>query len=177
MIDHAVGRATQHERWRYWTARIFAASQGRGAVAPFVDDRPPAAVGLLLAAVKSPAHLAWVRKQMRYNLRADGREGSVAISPALLAARYVLLHGAGMATSLWRLGDAVEAVTGEALAREGYPEPGGALYLLLRLEAELPLPGGLTAEALAAARGEGGGSHAAPVLRTLAWLFALGEPS
>jgi len=177
VIEHAAGRATQHERWRYWTTQIFAdPPQGRGAVAPLVDDRPPADVGLLVATLKSPAHLAWVRKQMRYNLRADGREGSVAISPALLAARYVLLHGEGVATCLWRLGDAVEAVTGETLAALEYPEPGGTLYLLLRLEAELLLPEAPTAESLAAARGAGGGSRSAPVLRTLAWLFAQAEP-
>jgi len=171
VIDHAAGRATQHERWRYWSSQVFASRpKGRG-VAPPVDERPPADVGLLIAAVKSRDHLAWVRAMRRYNLRADGREGSVALSSALMAARYLLLHGADEAPTLWRLGDAVEAVTDAALVEMGYPEPGGPLYLLLRLEAEVELPVTLSPAVLATARGAGSGSRSVPVIRTLAWLF------
>lgn len=175
VIDHAAGRATQHERWRYWTSQIFATPpKGRGVI-PLVDERPPADIGLLVAAVKSDAHLAWMRKTLRYNLRADGREGSVAISPALLAARYALLHGPGEAATLWRLGDVVEPVTDATLTAMGYPEPGGPLYLLLRLEAEIHVETGRlpSPQALAEARGTENGSRSVPLLRTMAWLFEL----
>ncbi|MFO0606372.1 MAG: DUF2357 domain-containing protein [Polyangiales bacterium] len=173
VFDHVARRATQHERWRYWTSQIFAAPPRTGGVVPLIDERPPADVGLLVAAVKGAAHLAWVRKTMRYNLRADGRVGSVALSPTLLAARYVLLHGAEVAPTLWRLGEAVEGMTGEGLAAMGYPEPGGTLYLVLRLEAELSTDVVPSPEALSAARGGEEGSRSVPVLRTMAWLFGL----
>jgi len=174
VIEHVAKRATQHERWRYWTSQIFAAPPTRlSATSAIEDDRPPADIGLLIAVVKSAAHLDWVRDRRRYNLRADGREGSVVISPGLLAARYVLLHGEALTPTLWRLGDSVEAMTGESLAAMGYPKPGGTLYLLLRLEVEVALPVVPSSAALDALRGEGGGAQSVPVLRSLEWLLGL----
>ncbi len=171
-IDHAARRATQHERWRYWTSKIFTEPPKSTGIVPLIDGGcPPADVGLLVGSVKSPAHLAWIRQRCRYNLRADGRLGSVAISPALLSARYLLLRGSDDTMTLWLLVGSMEAVTGQSLMASGYPDPGGLLYLLLHLDREVSLPTTLSAKSLNDALNREVGSPSIPQLRTMAWLF------
>ena len=65
--------------------------------------RPPADERVLVGYVRAD-QLAWVTRQRRYNVRADGRQGTVLPTDAMLTARLVLLW--------WRLDDGSPALVG-----------------------------------------------------------------
>ncbi len=130
VLDHVASQSSQHERWRFWTHRIFDSNPAatKGAPLAFLDE-PPADVDVLVGFLRAPWHLAWVKLRGRYNLRADKRPGSVRPGARELSARYALLAGEGIPDSLWRLTGEVIPETGEQLSVSGYVDPHGALYL------------------------------------------------
>ena len=79
VLDHVATQHTQHERSRYWMEQAFereAPVLAPAPAAPFVKQ-PPADTPVLLGFVKSEAHRQWIIEQKLYNVRADGRRGTV----------------------------------------------------------------------------------------------------
>jgi predicted component of viral defense system (DUF524 family) len=143
-FTHVASQVTQYERSRYWERQVFGSQPAPMApqqAATFLV-RPPADTRVLLGYVKSAEHLEWIRRERLYNLRADGRRGSVGLNSAELAAELVVLYGMGMEfAEVWPvLGEPV-VVTRAGLVERGYPGPGGKMYFCLRLGD--PVPEGL----------------------------------
>jgi hypothetical protein len=95
VLDHVADQATQHERERFWRARIRASPPPNYPTlspAPFLD-RPPADTDVLVGYVRGPRHRAWIERNRLYNVRADDRTGSLRLGGRELGARLVLLVG------------------------------------------------------------------------------------
>src|SRR5690606_19337912 len=105
VVMHVASQVTQHERQRYWVAE---AHRGEQPAQPaWADDfltRPPADTPVLLGYVKNQAHLAWIKARGLYNLRADGRTGSVGLQAAELGTELVVLYSPALPKAeVWRV--------------------------------------------------------------------------
>lgn len=89
---------------------------------------------VIFACYKSPAHLEWIKRTMKYNLRLDkDRRGAVSLSNDFTHAKYLVLYAKGEKESsiIYGLTGDSEVVTKDELLESGYPEPGGMIYLNL----------------------------------------------
>jgi len=137
VLFHIASQVTQHERGRYWESAAFDVSTRTKVGVPAAGflSRPPADTLVLLGYVKNRAHLEWIRSTQRYNLRADGRTGSVGLHSRELAADVVVLHESTAASAeLWRVVGGPQLLTREDLLAMDYPSPGGRLYMCLPIE-------------------------------------------
>jgi hypothetical protein len=139
VLDHVADQATQHERERFWRARIYRSTPQQHPSLPPVGflDRPPADTVVLLGYVRGAQHRAWIERTKSYNVRADGRAGSVQLGGRELGARLVLLYekiaGKYGVVALARPGE-WRAVDRQELLSSGYSRPRGRLYLVTTLE-------------------------------------------
>src|SRR5690606_29354085 len=130
-------QVTQHERQRYWVAE---AHRGEPPAQPaWAADfltRPPADTPVLLGYVKNQAHLAWIKARGLYNLRADGRTGSVGLQAAELGTELVVLYSPALPKAeVWRVVDGPQVLSRRRLMELGYPTPRGELYICLAVGA------------------------------------------
>jgi len=142
VVSHVATQTTQHERTRFWVRETTDRTSYRPEVQPkpaadFLS-RPPADTLVLLGYVRTPEQLAWIRRNKRYNLRADpGRRGAIALQAKELSADFVLLYGErASVTELWRVAGVPEVLTNEAMRASGYPQPQGPYFCLPLAEAE-----------------------------------------
>lgn len=136
VMNHVASQVTQHERERFWVheAHTGRPPQPRVQAAPFLK-KPPADTPVLLGFVKDAAHLAWIRQTGRYNLRADGRTGSVGLQGPELGAELVVLYGPPLEVAqVWRVVDGPQVMTRQRMIDLGYPTPRGELYICLPVE-------------------------------------------
>jgi hypothetical protein len=138
ILSHLANQASQHERVRFWTSKIYHGRDIQAGIGParFLTQ-PPSDTRVLVGFVKSLSHADWISKTRRYNLRADGRRGSV--SRDLLDCDLLLLWGSGLGSGLWlwRVGRDVETMSAEELRATDYPQPQGTAYYCLRLTQQL----------------------------------------
>ncbi len=175
VLDHVASQGTQHERSRFWTREAYDDRYVvRTAIAAVSFlDRPPADTTVLLGYVKDPDHLDWIHQQRLYNLRADGRTGSVGLQSRELATDLVVLYCANPAVvELWKITAAPRVRTRTEMVAAGYPRPRGELYYCLGLE-EIPhseWPELLSLDRVLAVRESVGNGqpHGAPVVAS--WL-------
>jgi predicted component of viral defense system (DUF524 family) len=145
ILKHAALQVTQHERGRFWQQKIFGPSEVSSSWLPAVSflKVPPADTKVLVGYVRSDAHLGWIHDTRLYNLRADGRPGT--IDPAALGTSLLVLWGTplGLKTELWELGESPQLMSRDELAASGYPAPSGHMYhcLSLRNRIEFPIGG------------------------------------
>lgn len=172
VLDHVADQATQHERERFWRARIYAAPAPEHpglAPVPFLDQ-PPADTDVLVGYVRGTRHRTWIERTRSYNVRADSRTGSLSLGSRELSARLVLLYEQVGDTQriigLFRTGE-WRAVDRNDLLDTGYPEPHGRLYLVTALEDIANSPNWLTDVAITVAK-PAGSAHGAPFAVT--WL-------
>jgi hypothetical protein len=141
VLLHVASQITQHERWRYWTKETFGEKyqvDGHAHAVPYLS-RPPADTQVLLGYVKNRQHLQWIHEYHRYNLRADGRRGSVGLRSAELAVEFVLLYGSQLTgPELWKVSGEPEIMAKARMSEMGYPEPRSELYYCLPLERVFP---------------------------------------
>ena len=133
VLDHVARQLTQHERARYWVHRAYAEGAPKpSSVTPAQFLRKPAAdTRILLGYVKSAEHAKWIWQTHLYNLRADGRRGSVSADE--LAVDFLVLYGPDMLEPLLAEPDGYPVVrSAEELRQSGYPNPRGRAYLCLR---------------------------------------------
>lgn len=140
VLDHVASQATQHERGRYWERQAYDdRSLPRRVVpsAPFIEQ-PPADTKVLLGYVKNTTHLEWVHKSGLYNLRADGRPGTVVLGSDELAAKLLILYSkAFQGVEVWKVKGHPVVLTRTNLEEMEYPVPGSEFYYCLQLETQV----------------------------------------
>jgi uncharacterized protein len=140
---HFASVISQHRRGRYWEVKSFGeATQTIQRIGwePSLD-KPPADTLVLLGFVKDQPHLNWITTNRRYNLRADGRRGSVGLTGSELNVQFVILYGSNLAVAqIWEVAGQPELWTRERLVSNGYPSPGGNLYFCLPLGDRVTVP-------------------------------------
>ena len=143
VLEHAAERASQHERDRYWRARVYATPGGAGAHATTqLPDlaAPPADTPVLCGYVRGKAHEAWIRQTGIYNVRAGDRRGAVAADEPGLGAEWLLLYRDDGGHSLWMREGSWFVQTREQLSALGYPGPRGSVYLCAPVAESLQTP-------------------------------------
>ncbi|MEZ4424966.1 MAG: nuclease domain-containing protein [Gemmatimonadota bacterium] len=148
VLDHAASQLSQHERASYWEGVSYARDNTVAAPRDALPilSRPPADTPVLLGYVKSAAHLEWILSAGLYNMRADGRTGSIGLTGPELGVELVVLYGSPLAESrLLTVSGPAAVMTQDQLRATGYPNPQGKLYFCLpvaRPQALVaPLPG------------------------------------
>jgi predicted component of viral defense system (DUF524 family) len=140
VADHMASQLSQHERGRFWNKKSFerpSVSRPGVRAAQFLA-KPPADARVLLGFVRSDAHLDWIHRTRRYNLRADDRTGSVGLRSEALAAEIVVLYLANNdLAEIWATGGPPELFTWDRMLELGYPRKPGWGYLCLPLERDL----------------------------------------
>ncbi|MCL5046294.1 MAG: restriction endonuclease-like protein [Actinobacteria bacterium] len=179
VVDHVASQVTQHERERFWVREVYKERprvESHVPAAAFLT-RPPADTLGLLGYVRSKDHLQWIHRNLRYNLRADRRTGSVGLGSKELAVDLVLLYGPVLGEAeLWRTTGVPELTTRAQMLSMGYPRPGGDLYYCIRLK-EIPRsewPVAISRERVESVRAQvaPAASFGAPV--TVTWLDIVG---
>lgn len=175
VMSHVCSQLTQHERSRYWEALSFGSEermQGLHRAVKFLP-RPPADTLVLLGYVRGENHRDWIHRRRLYNLRGDGRRGSIGLGSRELAADLILLYGDELDDpELWRVSGEPLVMTREQMLEAGYEKPRGNGYYCLPIS---PVDEGDWAEGGLADRLVGardrlarGKPHGAPV--TSSWL-------
>jgi predicted component of viral defense system (DUF524 family) len=171
---HFASVISQHRRGRYWEVESFGESTRTATRLGWEPSlaKPPADTLVLLGFVKDQSHLNWISDNRRYNMRADGRRGSVGMTGPELGADFVILYGADLArTQIWEVAGQPELWTRERLLGSGYPSPGGSLYFCVPLGNRVVVPEGTlspkTIQAILQRKGTGR-DRGAPVVAT--WL-------
>ena len=161
---HFASVISQHRRGRYWEVNSFGEATRTETRLGWEPSfaKPPADTLVLLGFVKDQSHLNWISANGRYNVRADGRRGSVGMTGPELGADFVILYGPALATAqIWKVAGQPELWTRERLLGRGYPSPGGNLYFCLPLSERVAIPEGtLTPKAIEAIVGRK--AHTAP---------------
>lgn len=106
---------------------------------PFVPAEEFALIGFL----RGEEHLDWIKQNHVYNFRAGKRHGALNLTPQILRAEYLMLHGAGpeiCQTFQINKNIGPTFATAEDLENLGYPyTPGGDLYILIPVNYTNPM--------------------------------------
>ena len=94
VLMHAAERASQHERDRYWRARVYAAPRVADGKSSRLPDlaAPPRDTLVLCGYLRSERHERWVRRVGTYNVRAGDRRGALGPDASELRAEWLLLY-------------------------------------------------------------------------------------
>ena len=144
LLHNVASDSTRYNRSRYWEAAAYA---GPGADRSTGDRdllvRPPADTPVLLGYVRSPEQWRWILQQGLYNVRGDGRRGSVQAGSAELDVVFLVLYGhtgSARAPVLMRRLAAWRAMDRVAMLKVRYPHPRGDAYLVAAVEPVLDQP-------------------------------------
>lgn len=137
-LELAANQASVNERRMFWEGRH---TQGAGRQVRAVDflSMPPADEQVLIGYVRQE-QLDWVLQRNRYNLRGDGRRGSVRSTDALLSAVLILLwtrdeSGEPQVVELFERTAPWEIARAEDLTADGYPtSPQAKAYLVTSIQ-------------------------------------------
>jgi predicted component of viral defense system (DUF524 family) len=142
VLTHAAERASQHERDRFWRARIYAApGAGVGKISHLPDfAAPPRDTLLLCGYLRNERHENWVRRLGIYNVRAGDRRGALGPDASELRADWLLLYRDDGSRSLWIRDGSWFVQTRKQLSDLGYPNPGGPVYLCAPVVEHIDLP-------------------------------------
>jgi len=138
VLIHVAGVATEDRRYRYWEA--IAHGPESEPVGPLgwepLEGVPPADTRVVVGFMRSDAHRRWIGRTGLYNLRADPqRRGAVDfdwVGPETAAQVLVTYDNSG-AVDTWRLTGEAVIQTAKQLLDSGYPQPGGELYVCLKI--------------------------------------------
>jgi predicted component of viral defense system (DUF524 family) len=142
VLMHAAERASQHERDRYWRARVYSAprvADGRSSRLPDLTA-PPKDTPVLCGYLRSERHEDWVRRVGVYNVRAGDRRGALGPDASELQAEWLLLYRDTGSQSLWIRDGSWFVQTREQLIDLGYPNPRGPVYLCVPIVEPLGAP-------------------------------------
>jgi uncharacterized protein len=173
VLIHVAAVATEDRRYRYWEA--IAHDPESEPIGPLgwepVEGVPPADTRVVVGFVRSDAHRRWIQRTGMYNLRADARRrGAVDWVGPETAAQVLVTYDSSGAIDVWRLTGEAVIQTAKQLLESGYPQPGGDIYVCLRLAEPLhpPATSGLGWEEVRAFAMKRARSFGAPVLATWA---------
>jgi predicted component of viral defense system (DUF524 family) len=143
-LDHVAARGSKRARASFWHTTAYSGEGSERLVArPRWLRRPPADTIALFGYVRSDAHLAWIRDNALYNLRADARTGAVSVDSAALRAEVLFLYGPslGLEVEIYSIVDTPRVQTAAQLHALGYPGGRGEAYFTLKLASEQPVAG------------------------------------
>lgn len=151
VLEHVASQATQHERDRYWRRISYGHESRVDRAVPAVPflTRPPADTRVMLGYVKSQAHLDWIHAHHLYNLRADGRRGSLEPGALELGAEILVLYGPVLyRPEIWKITGGPQVITRTGMLELGYPDPGSEFYhgLVVQPIPSAQWPAGVSAE-------------------------------
>jgi hypothetical protein len=131
VLVHAAERASQHERDRYWRARVYATPQAGQLRSSRLPDltAPPRDTLVLCGYMRGDRHETWIRRVGMYNVRAGDRAGALGPDAYELQAEWLLLYRDSGSRTLWTRDGSWFVQTREQLVDLGYPNPGGPVYL------------------------------------------------
>ena len=109
VLEHLSNRTTSRERVSYHLREAYGAEALAEAPAEYriqqpIPERdtatggrlvPPSEHHVLVGWFENAAHLAWIRRERLYNVRAGDRTGSIHLDPRIAGARHLLLHTHG----------------------------------------------------------------------------------
>jgi len=131
ILEHVATQISQHERGRYWVKEVYSGRDYLTSalpVAPFLNA-PPADTLVLLGYVKNKEHWEWIEKNKLYNIRGDGRRGSIGLGNKELACDLILLSCPDEnKTRLVKITEAPQLHDREDMKRMRYPIPRGPYY-------------------------------------------------
>jgi len=142
VLMHASERASQHERDRYWRARVYSAPRVADGKASRLPDltAPPRDTLVLCGYLRGDRHERWVRRVGIYNVRAGDRRGALGPDASELRADWLLLYRDNGSQSLWIRDGSWFVQTREQLVDLGYPNPRGLVYLCAPVVERLDAP-------------------------------------
>ncbi len=153
VVAHVCDRTTARERQTYETFKSY-----RHKGLPLNEDKrqlysvipeqwepgqrhsPPADTHVLVGWCKDAQHLQWILQKGLYNFRMGATEGGLRLTPEVVSAKYLLLHGAdGLALPcLLRVRNAEQGpslMNKQQLSETGYPTaPSREAYLVFEVE-------------------------------------------
>ena len=148
VVAHACNRASAAEQQSFAVLRTYQAKERAPLYQPYPERQPgggqrhlpPQQTWVLVGWCKGADHLRWIHERGLYNFRMNDNRGSLALSPEVAGATYLLLHGAGgkVQPGLLRIkhpsvGPRVFAQ--QALVAAGYPgQPSQSHYLVFDVE-------------------------------------------
>lgn len=100
------------------------------------EDCTPVIVGCY----KNDEHHQWIQDTLRYNLRLDkNRKGAVNLNNDYVHAQFLILYkiGANSSREIYKIAGEPEVLTAEELLDMNYPDPGGRIYLTLKLDPDV----------------------------------------
>jgi uncharacterized protein len=143
VLIHLASVATEDRRYRYWEA--IAHDSKSEPVGPFgwepLEGVPPADTSVLIGFVRSDGHQRWIQRTGLYNLRADTqRRGGVDWAGPETATQVLVTYDNSGAINVWRLTGEAVIQTAKQLLDSGYPQPGGDIYVCLKIAEPLNPP-------------------------------------
>lgn len=153
VVEHVCDRTTARERQTYGIYTSYK-DTGNSKGAPLNEERrdvynvmpeqwesgkrhtPPADTHVLVGWYKDAAHLQWILTKGLYNFRMGATEGGLRLTPEVVGAQYVLLHGEGglALPGLLRVKETHQGpslMNKQKLSEHGYPSvPSREAYLV-----------------------------------------------
>ena len=153
VVEHVCDRTTARERQTYGIYTSYK-DTGNSKGAPLNEERrdvynvmpeqwesgkrhtPPADTHVLVGWYKDAAHLQWILERGLYNFRMGATEGGLRLTPEVVGAQYVLLHGEGglALPGLLRVKETHQGpslMNKQKLSEHGYPSvPSREAYLV-----------------------------------------------
>lgn len=141
VVQHVINRASQRERLSAHVAEIHKYKNPF----PLIVNLPeyidgikliPDETFVLVGYYKNQKHLNWIKQNKLYNIRADGRRGSIPITYKELNAKFLLLHTKESHNAeLWLIKNNYPTILSQAqMISKNYPTPNGASYLVFELK-------------------------------------------
>lgn len=142
VLVHAAQRASQHERDRYWRARVYLTPGLRPSGSSRLPtlEAPPADTLVLCGYVRGKAHEAWIRRTGLYNVRAGDRRGALPLDASELGAEWLLLYRDDGSRRLWTREGSWFVQTRKQLVDLNYPQPRGSVYLCAPVTEHMEAP-------------------------------------
>lgn len=160
VVAHVCDRTTARERQTYETYKSYQrkgpklAEEARALYNTVPEQwvtgkrhTPPADTHVLVGWYKDAAHLQWILTKGLYNFRMGATEGGLRLTPEVVGAQYVLLHGEGGLAwpGLLRVEEAHQGpslMSKQQLSGHGYPSvPSREAYLVFNVAADLAFEG------------------------------------
>jgi predicted component of viral defense system (DUF524 family) len=138
IIAHFNNMASQQRRHSNKIYEIYKDFPSKIVNEPLPDYLIPDETDVIVAYYKSKEHLEWIMKEMKYNGRIYGVNGSMDLTPEFIGAKYLLLHNKDEQGSIIFKVDLLQGKQPTVLSSahkcfEKYPNPSKPFYLVFNL--------------------------------------------
>ena len=136
IISHFNNMASQQRRHSNTIYEIHKDDSPRIVNEPMPDYIIPDETHVIVAYYKSKEHLAWIKKEMKYNGRIGNANGAMDLTPEFIGAKYLLLHNKKEQGSLIfkiNQSEKKKPTVIDSKLLKGYPKPSKPFYLVFNL--------------------------------------------